>query len=168
MQAGGRLVGIGMATATYPANRQAASALARILPDGTALVRSGSQDLGTGTYTAMTQVAAEALGLPPERVRFELGDTDFPRAPVSGGSQSVASVAPAVRAAATAVRVNLIKMALSDDGSPLFGASIDDIAIDNGWLSRRSDPARREPMAAVIARHGGQPVEAVMEAKPGD
>ncbi len=104
MRADGRLVGMGMATTTYPANRSSASAMARILPDGTALVQSGSQDLGTGTFTVMTQVAADALGLPPDKVRFELGDTDFPEAPVSGGSQSVASVAPAVQAAATAAR----------------------------------------------------------------
>jgi xanthine dehydrogenase YagR molybdenum-binding subunit len=168
MQMNGMLVGMGMATATYPANRSPASALARILPDGTALVRSGSQDLGTGTYTIMTQVAADALGLPPEKVRFELGDTDFPRAPVSGGSQSAASVAPAVQAAAIAARLKLVNLALDDDASPLYRAPIEDVTIENGWLLRRSDPQRREPMAAVIARRGGQPVEATMEAKPGE
>ncbi|MDB5761213.1 MAG: Xanthine dehydrogenase, molybdenum binding subunit, partial [Herminiimonas sp.] len=78
MRAGRSLVGWGMASATYPANRSKASASARILPDGSALVRSGSQDLGTGTYTVMTQVAADALGLAPGKVRFELGDTSFP------------------------------------------------------------------------------------------
>jgi xanthine dehydrogenase YagR molybdenum-binding subunit len=157
-----------MATATYPAIRQRASAIARILPDGTALVRSGSQDLGTGTYTVMTQVAADALGIAPDKVRFELGDTDFPEAPVSGGSQSVASVAPAVQAAGEAARLKLIGIALADSGSPLFGAPLEDVMVENGWLARRSDPARREPMAAVIARHGGQPVEATMHAEPGD
>jgi xanthine dehydrogenase YagR molybdenum-binding subunit len=168
MRAGGKLLGLGMATATYPANRRPASAMARILPDGTAVVSSGSQDLGTGTYTVMTQVAAEALGLPVEKVRFELGDTALPEAPVSGGSQSVASVAPAVQAAAVAARLKLLRMALTDDASPLFGASIDDVTIESGWLSRRSEPSRREPVAAVIGRHGGQPVEASMEAKPGE
>jgi xanthine dehydrogenase YagR molybdenum-binding subunit len=131
-------------------------------------VRSGSQDLGTGTYTIMTQVAADALGLPLEKVRFELGDTTMPQAPVSGGSQTAASVAPAVQAAAMAVRLKLIGIALADAASPLYGASADDVAADNGWLYRRSDPTRRDPMAAVIARHGGEPVEATADAKPGD
>jgi xanthine dehydrogenase YagR molybdenum-binding subunit len=167
MREDGKLVGMGMATASYPANRQAASALARILPDGTALVRSGSQDLGTGTYTVMTQVAADALGLPPERVRFELGDTDFPEAPVSGGSQSVASVSPAVRAAALAARLQLVRLAMADSASPLFGAPIEDIDIVDGWLLRRSAPSRREPIAAPIARNGGQLIEAHMTARPG-
>jgi xanthine dehydrogenase YagR molybdenum-binding subunit len=168
MRANGKLLGMGMATATYPANRRPASAMARVLADGTALVRSGSQELGTGTYTVMTQVAAEALGLPPERVRFELGDTDFPEAPVSGGSQSVASVAPAVRAAASAVRLKLIEMARADRASPVYGAPLEDVSIVDGWLTHRSDSTRREPVAAVIARHGGQPVEVMTQAKPGD
>lgn len=100
MRDGDTLIGLGMAAATYPANRSEASARARILPDGTAEVASGTQDIGTGTYTVMTQVAADALGFAPRNVRFVLGDSSLPRAPVSGGSQSAASVAPAVREAA--------------------------------------------------------------------
>jgi xanthine dehydrogenase YagR molybdenum-binding subunit len=58
-----------MATATYPANQRDASAVARIKPDGTPLVQAGSQDIGTGTCTCMimTQIAADALGLPIEK-----------------------------------------------------------------------------------------------------
>jgi xanthine dehydrogenase YagR molybdenum-binding subunit len=168
MKSNGMLVGMGMATATYPANRSPASATARILPDGTALVRSGSQDLGTGTYTIMTQVAADALGLPVEKVKFELGDTAFPKAPVSGGSQSAASVAPAVQAAATAARLQLVNMARADEASPLYRAPLEDVVVENGWLSPRSDGSRREPMAAVLARHGGKPIEVTMDAKPGE
>ena len=104
MRDGRTLVGWGMASATYPAHQRPASAMARILPDGTALVRSGTQDIGTGTYTVMTQVAADALGMPPERIRFELGDTLMPPAGVSGGSTTVASVAPAVKAACEEAR----------------------------------------------------------------
>jgi len=104
MRDGRVLVGWGMATATYPAHRQAAQAVAKRLADGTFLVQSGSQDLGTGTYTIMTQVAAETLGVPVERVRFELGDTTMPKAPVSGGSMTAASVGPAVQAACAALR----------------------------------------------------------------
>src|SRR5205085_8543987 len=64
MRDGKMLIGWGMATATYPAHKRPASASAKILPDGTAIVRSGTQDLGTGTYTVMTQIAADALGFP--------------------------------------------------------------------------------------------------------
>jgi xanthine dehydrogenase YagR molybdenum-binding subunit len=162
---GNVLVGMGMATATYPANRSGARASARILPDGSAVVRSGTQDLGTGTYTVMTQVAADALGLAPQRIRFELGDSALPQAPVSGGSQSVASVSPAVQAACAAARAKLVGMAVADRASPLSEAAPDDVHAENGWLILRSAPERREPFAAIIARHGGRAVEAEAEAK---
>ena len=81
-----------------------ASASAALFADGTALVRAGTQDIGTGTYTVMTQVAADALGLPTSRVRFELGDTGMPETPTSGGSATAASVGSAVHKACAAVK----------------------------------------------------------------
>ncbi|MRV73329.1 molybdopterin-dependent oxidoreductase [Duganella sp. FT92W] len=168
MREGRTLIGYGMATATYPANRMPAKASAMIRPDGTVLVRSGTHDLGTGTYTIMTQVAADALGWPVGKVTFELGDTAMPQAPVSGGSMTAASVAPAVQAAATAVRAKLVALATGDAMSPVHGAAADDVLVENGWLLRKSQPDRREPAAALIARNGGAPVTADSEAKPGD
>ena len=79
----------------------------RVGANGTALVRVGTQDLGTGTYTVMSQIAADELGMQVERIQFELGDSTFPHAPVSGGSMTVASVGPAVKAACEAMRVKL-------------------------------------------------------------
>ncbi|MBW0450718.1 xanthine dehydrogenase family protein molybdopterin-binding subunit [bacterium M00.F.Ca.ET.228.01.1.1] len=168
MRDGNTLIGMGMATATYPANRSEAGATARILPDGTAMVASGTQDIGTGTYTVMTQVAADALGFAPENIRFALGDSSLPKAPVSGGSQSAASVAPAVREAANAARAQLIALALADPASPVHGLALDDITVENGWVTSRSQPARRDPAAAIIARSGGKPIEATSTVKPGD
>ncbi|MDB5831451.1 MAG: acylaldehyde oxidase, partial [Caballeronia sp.] len=168
MRDGNTLIGLGMATATYPANRSEASAIARILPDGTAMAASGTQDLGTGTYTVMTQVAADALGFPVDKVDFALGDSSLPHAPVSGGSQSVASVSPAVREAASQARAKLIAMAIADSGSPLSGGSVDDVTVNNGWVISRADPSKRDPAAAVIARNGGKPIEAMATTKPGD
>jgi len=168
MKSGRTLVGWGMATATYPANRKNAKASAVLLPDGTAVVRSGSHDLGTGTYTVMTQIAADALGMPPARVRFQLGDTALPEAPVSGGSQTVASVGPAVHQAARALRDKLIGMAVADSASPLHGLAAGDVDAVDGWLLARSEPARREPMTDIVIRAGGQSVGADAHAEPGD
>ncbi|HZZ11652.1 MAG TPA: xanthine dehydrogenase family protein molybdopterin-binding subunit, partial [Paraburkholderia sp.] len=165
---GNTLIGYGMATATYPANRSEAAAIARILPDGTAMVASGTQDLGTGTYTVMTQVAADALGFAPENIHFALGDSSLPRAPVSGGSQSAASVSPAVRDAASQVRSQLIALALADPASPVHGLAPDDITVENGWVTSLSQPTKRDPAAAIIARAGGKPIEATSTVKPGD
>jgi xanthine dehydrogenase YagR molybdenum-binding subunit len=171
MRQGNKLVGWGMATASYPTNRSPAECSAALLPDGTALFRSGTQDLGTGTYTVMTQVAADALGVPVDRVRFELGNSQMPEAPVSGGSTTVASVAPAVQAAGKALRLKLLGIAAADERSPLFGATADlvgvDAASDGGELYLLADPARREAMQTIAARHGG-PVEVTAKAEPGD
>jgi xanthine dehydrogenase YagR molybdenum-binding subunit len=104
---GSILIGHGMATAIYPAHRSAASASATLLADGTALVRTAASDMGPGTYTALTQVAADALDLPVDRVRVEIGDTDMPKAPVHGGSMTMASVGNAVHTACENVRRKL-------------------------------------------------------------
>jgi xanthine dehydrogenase YagR molybdenum-binding subunit len=108
MSDGRWLIGWGMATATYPMYYAPATAMARLMPDGTAEVMSASSDMGPGTWTSMTQVAAEALGLPIERVKFTLGDTRLPRAPIHGGSMTMASVGSAVQAACRKVREDVL------------------------------------------------------------
>jgi xanthine dehydrogenase YagR molybdenum-binding subunit len=120
MRDGRWLIGYGMASATYPMNYAPASARARLLPDGSAEVTSAASDMGPGTWTSMTQVAAEALGLPIERVRFTLGDTRLPRAPVHGGSLTMASVGSAVQAACrTAHEQALARSGVNDLGEAL-------------------------------------------------
>src|SRR5438067_4588876 len=104
-----------MATATYPMNYAPASAMVRLLPDATAEVMSASSDMGPGTWTSMTQVAAETLGLPIERVRFTLGDTRLPKAPQQGGSFTMASVGSAVQAACRQAREDALARADTDD-----------------------------------------------------
>jgi xanthine dehydrogenase YagR molybdenum-binding subunit len=121
MRDGNVLVGYGMATATYPTYRLPASASARLTLDGSntvrALVQTASQDLGTGTYTIMTQIAADALGLAPDQVRFELGDSRMPPSPVSGGSMTAASTGSAVFEACTAVRKQMADQGVTDQAS---------------------------------------------------
>jgi xanthine dehydrogenase YagR molybdenum-binding subunit len=115
MREGRWLIGYGMATATYPMNYAPASAKVRLLPDGTADVTSASSDMGPGTWTSMTQVAADALGLPIERVKFSLGDTLLPRAPVHGGSMTMASVGSAVQAACRMAREDALARSGAND-----------------------------------------------------
>jgi xanthine dehydrogenase YagR molybdenum-binding subunit len=166
MREGRVSVGWGVASATYPANRQGASARARITAEGMVIVQSGTQDLGTGTYTVMSQVAAESLGVPLQSVRFELGDSDFPEAPVSGGSQSVASVAPAVRAAVLALREKLVRLAIDDPASPLHGVSPEEVVIEQGMIGSRQRSSR-ERLAALVARAGGADMVVEAGAQPG-
>lgn len=92
----GKLVGWGMAAATFPGLRGKASAKVRLLPDGTAHVLTAANDMGTGAYTVVAVTAADALGLPVEKVRVELGDSLLPDGGLAGGSQMTASLTPAV------------------------------------------------------------------------
>ncbi|PYP63663.1 MAG: acylaldehyde oxidase [Gemmatimonadetes bacterium] len=159
------LVGWGMATATYPARRGAAGAVARMLPDGRAWVRAGTQEIGCGTYTSMTQVAADALGIAPGQIRFELGSTDMPENPASTGSVTAASTGSAVHDVATALRQKLVQLAIADPQSPLYGVSEDAVRTLDGRLTTGGD--RGETYVALLARHGGQPVEATISTRPG-
>jgi xanthine dehydrogenase YagR molybdenum-binding subunit len=134
MRDGRWLVGYGMATSTYPSNRRVAEARVRLMANGSAVVQSGTQDIGTGTYTTMTQLAADELGLPVTRVRFELGDSQFPKAPVSGGSMTSASVGPAVIAACQQARQHVFAMALSDKGTEWEGIASAELALKDGMV----------------------------------
>lgn len=151
MRDGGDYVGLGVSSAFYPANRSEAAAVARLLPDGTAEIATAASDMGPGTYVSMTMVAADALGLPLERVRFSLGDSAMPDAPVHGGSQTMASVGPAVKAACEAVVHKAVQLAVDDDQSPLKGAKAADVRLEHGELV---GPGGRELLLDVVARHG--------------
>lgn len=162
------LIGHGMATATYPANRSAAHAIVRLLPGGKMFVGSGTQDLGTGTYTIMAQQAAAGLGLDPRSVEVKLGDSTLPKAPVSGGSQSAASVLPAIQDANTQLKLKLIDLAINDARSPLHGLQAADCDVKNGHLVSKSQPGKTDALTDLIARNNNQPVEAQGSAEPGE
>jgi xanthine dehydrogenase YagR molybdenum-binding subunit len=104
MRNGRDLIGWGMASATYPAHRSPASARAVMKSDGTVVVYSGTHEMGMGTATVMSQLAAETLGIPVERVRFEYGETTLPPTPIAAGSMTAASVGSAVFGAADALK----------------------------------------------------------------
>ncbi len=107
MRDGEWLVGWGCATSAYPTSMAPASARVRLLPDGTARVETASHEIGTGIYTVVAQIAAERLGLPVEKISVALGDTNWPPAPVSGGSITTASVCNVVAQACDAIRAKL-------------------------------------------------------------
>ena len=165
MRDGEDLIGWGMATATYPAYRFPASAKAQILANGRVVVSSATHDLGTGTYTVMTQVAADTLGLPIERVKFELGDTNLPKALVSGGSSTAASVSPAARSACEAASLKLIEMAIADSESPLHDYAVEEITTEQGRIFIAESPNVGETYQEVLQRHNLPFVEAEVSPK---
>jgi xanthine dehydrogenase YagR molybdenum-binding subunit len=165
---GNAMIGHGMATATYPANRSAAQAVVRMLPGGKMFVGSGTQDLGTGTYTIMAQQAAAGLGIDPLLVEVKLGDSTLPKAPVSGGSQSSASVLPAIQDATTQLKLKLADLAIADAASPLQGLKTLDIEAKDGKLFNKNNPSQADSLVDLIARNGNKPVEASGSAEPSE
>jgi xanthine dehydrogenase YagR molybdenum-binding subunit len=168
MRAEGKLVGYGVAAATYPANRSHAECELELRADGSAVGRSATQDIGTGTYTIVTQVIADALGLPPARVRFELGDSRFPEAPVSGGSQTAASVAPAAAAAALQIRDRLVGLALADRRGLFAGATAQELVLAGGAVRLAAAPSRQLPLPELMARAGLDRVVGKAGSRPGE
>ena len=152
MRRDGQLVGYGMATATYPAFRAGASAVVRLLPDGSAVAEIGATDIGTGTYTLVATVAAEALAIPAERVAVEIGDSRLPAGAISGGSQGATSNGAAVFSASVAALRRAIDLAVEDPASPLYGAREEDVIADEGRLVLVSDPRRSDTVAALLER----------------
>jgi xanthine dehydrogenase YagR molybdenum-binding subunit len=160
------LVGWGMATASYPAQRSPAAARVRLFSDGTAEVDCASQDLGTGTYTIMTQAAADQLGLPMDKVRAKLGDSTQPEAPVSGGSQSAASILPAIQLACQAALQKLADLASADASSPLHGMKFEDLTSVGGGLQVKADPGKKQAFTEIVTKSGQGAVEGFAKSDP--
>ena len=167
MRQGQRLVGWGMSMGIYHAQRAPATARAQLRADGTLLVQSATADVGPGTATAMTLVAAAAMGLAPAQVRFELGDSALPPAPGQFGSHTTASVGSAVHEACAALQQQLRALAVQR-GHSLFGhAKAEELIAENGTLRLARDPTRRVPYAEVLRQHGLPALEVTQEAKSG-
>ena len=162
MRDGRYLVGLGMATSTYPTNRSEAHAWVRMRANGSVHVGIGTQDIGTGTYTVLAQIAAQELNVPIEWISVTIGDSNLPQAPVSGGSQTVASAGSAVLLAAWALRSKLLDMARADRWS---GAPDSALMLGPGVIR---GPDGRLPISEMLAHHSMDSVQADADAKPGD
>ncbi|MFD0149496.1 xanthine dehydrogenase family protein molybdopterin-binding subunit [Streptomyces sp. NPDC127132] len=147
------LIGYGLAGVSYPFYQVPSQARASIRRDGSAHVRSAATDIGTGTYTVMTQLAAELLGLDVPRVRFDLGDSDMPYSPQAGGSGLTGALGNAVHSACRRLVQEFLDVVADDSASPLRGCLLDDVTVVDGRIQRVDDPAQGETYADILARH---------------
>jgi xanthine dehydrogenase YagR molybdenum-binding subunit len=167
MRDGETLIGWGLATGVWHAIQFPASARAVLTADGKLRVGSGTEDIGTGTYTIMTQIAADALGLPIEDVTFELGDSTLPPAPVQGGSFTAASVGSAVKAACDKVCKKVFNAARKVKDSPLSGARLSEVTFRDSRITLNSDPSRSVSILDAMRLAKNSRIEEVASAKPG-
>ena len=150
----GFLVGWGMGTAVFPCPHFPAEARATLRADGTALAETAGADMGQGAWTALAQIAAEALGLDPDRVEFHSGLSTLPDGGVAGGSGHTASAGLALNNAGKDVIAQLADIATTDPASPLYGAGNVGVVARNGRLHRRDDEGRSEAYSEILARAG--------------
>jgi xanthine dehydrogenase YagR molybdenum-binding subunit len=143
-----------MAGVTFTSGQAPCQATVSIRRDGTAHVRSAATDLGTGTYTIATQVAAELLGLDIDRVHVEIGDSDLPFAPYSGGSGMATSLSGAIQDAVGNLVRAFLDLVADDESSPLQGSSPDEITTTNGGIHVLDAPSIGEMYVDILDRHG--------------
>jgi xanthine dehydrogenase YagR molybdenum-binding subunit len=141
MKRDGLILGWGMAGCAWVAARFPAAANVELRDDGAVRVASGTQDIGTGTYTILAQLAAEKTGVALDRVEVVLGDTSLPEGPISGGSMVTGSVIPAVFAAADNAIKSLLAVATKTPGSPFEKRKPDKLAFESGRVFVKADGA---------------------------
>jgi xanthine dehydrogenase YagR molybdenum-binding subunit len=154
MREGDTLIGWGLATGIWEAMQLPASAKAVLTADGKLIVSSATTDIGTGTYTIMTQIAAETMGLPIEDVTFKLGDSSLPQSPVEGGSFTAATIGSAVKDVCDKLRRKVFQLARKMANSPLATATLKEVNFANGQITMNSDPSRSVSIRDAL-RHGG-------------
>ncbi|MBR1168357.1 xanthine dehydrogenase family protein molybdopterin-binding subunit [Bradyrhizobium liaoningense] len=153
MRDGKELVGWGMATGVWEALQMPVAVRIVLTANGHAEVSCAASDIGTGTYTIVAQVAADALGLPIENISVKLADSSLPQAPVEGGSWMAASSAHAVLGAAEEIRRELARYAKAMPASPLAGVDVPDIILLDGTVAKAADRSRSVSIADAM-RHG--------------
>jgi xanthine dehydrogenase YagR molybdenum-binding subunit len=167
MRDGRYLIGQGMAAAIYTHWRWPAKARVMLNVDGSATVEAGMHDIGTGTYTVMQQVAADALGLAPDKVIVRLGDTRLPASHPAIGSATMANAGASVLLAAKAARDKALALALTDPDAPFPGADPQNVVIADGGLRLEnrnlnisySELLARNQLSSLIGEADYNPIE---------
>jgi xanthine dehydrogenase YagR molybdenum-binding subunit len=168
MRDGNELIGWGMATGIWEAMQMPASAKAVLTANGSVEIASATADIGPGTYTWMTQLAAEMLGVPIENVTAKLGDSALPDAPVEGGSFTVSSVGSAIHAACRAVQKELLGLAQKMARSPLAGAKLDDVVFAEGKIRHKHEESREVSVADAMRAGKADRIEKEASAEPNE
>jgi len=157
------LVGIGMAAAIRGNFLLPAKCSFAVDADGVVTVRQGMTDIGTGTYTVLAQIAAETLGVPLDKVRVEIGDSELPPAPGSGGQFGAATAGSAALDAGMNLRKAVAELAVADPGSPLHGGDAAQVGFHDGLVAIEN---RTESLADLIRRAAPQGLTAEGEIRP--
>jgi len=166
MKRGNKLVGYGMATGIWEANRILARAQAIMKSDGKVEIKSAVTDIGTGTLTVMTQIAADELGIPIEDITFSYADSKMPFAPIQGGSFTVATVGPAVQAACRALLKKLFSKAKYMENSVLSETKLEEVIFNDGYIIHKNNPDLIIGLTEIFEAHNIQEIKTTNTSMP--
>ena len=161
-------VGYGMATGVFNASRGNAKALARMYVDGTLIVQSAVSDSGPGTSTAMTIVAADAMGLPKNKISFQLGDSTLPPGPTQGGSSTTSTLGSAVFDVCASLKKKLAELVKDDSlfhTETIHNPKPEDFVFENGFVVLASDRTKKISYTDILKRNNLNQLEVTEESK---
>ena len=160
LRRGGKIIGLGMAAASWSSSRERCNAAVELTANGRIAIKSATQDIGTGTYTIFAQVVCEKTGVPLERIDVFLGDTSLPDGPTSGGSRATSALLPAALYAVNDAVTKLLALAAATEGSPFYGMQAGELAVAGGRVHAK------ESLAAAAHLTGVSYVAGARVAKP--
>jgi xanthine dehydrogenase YagR molybdenum-binding subunit len=162
MKEGDWQIGYGMGTGIFGASRGEARVAARFLPDGTLILQSGVTDMGPGTATAMTKLASDVFGIPPSKIKFELGDSNYPPGPAQGGSGTTSALGTAVNNVCQNMKqklVDLIKNNSVFHTETIHTVKPEDIVFEEGYMMLKTDRSKKITFAEAMKDAGVQQLD---------
>lgn len=168
MQEGDWLIGYGMGMGIFNASRNDAKVGAKFLPDGTLILQSGVTDMGPGTATAMTKLASDVFGIPVSKIKFELGDSNYPPGPAQGGSGTTSALGTAVNNVCVNMKkklVDLIKDNSTFHTETVHAVKPEDIVFENGYMALSSDRSKKISFGDAMKNAGLTQIEFVEQSE---
>jgi xanthine dehydrogenase YagR molybdenum-binding subunit len=153
----GKIVGLGMAAASWSSSRERCSAAVEMTANGRIAIKSATQDIGTGTYTLFAQVVSEKTGVPLEKIDVFLGDTSLPPGPTSGGSRATSALLPAALYAVNDAVGKLLALASATEGSPFHGMDAGSLMVAGGRVHAKEAQSAAAHLAGVSFVKGAVP-----------
>ncbi len=153
MKEGEWLLGYGMGSGIFGSGRGAAKVGIKFLADGTLVLQTGVTDMGPGTSTSMTILASERFGIPISKIKFELGDSDFPPGPGQYGSQTTSALGTAVSNASDSWRKKLVELAKQTSyfhTEKIHEADLKDFLFENGFMILAEEPSKKLSYTDVL------------------
>lgn len=154
MKDGEWLVGYGMGSGVFGSGRGAAKLGIKFMADGTLIMQTGVTDMGPGTSTAMTKLASERFGIPANKIKFEMGDSDLPPGPGQYGSQTTSALGTAVSNASDSLKKKLVGVAKQSSyfhTEKIHEADLKDFNFENGYMTLVEEPSKKLSYGDVLS-----------------